>query len=84
VVGDRGRRVRGHGEVLRGDDGPLPAEHEEPDFAVFRLPDGDKVEVFGPSYRVHEPFTTGPVAGFLVEDAEETRAEPWRRPGSPL
>jgi hypothetical protein len=48
------------------------------------LPDGDKVEVFGPSDRVHEPFTTGPVAGFLVEDAEEARAEPWRRPGSPL
>ena len=53
----------------------LPAEHEEPDFAVFRLPNGDKVEVFGPSDRTHEHFTTGPVAGFLVEDVEEARAE---------
>ncbi len=53
----------------------LPAEHEEPDFAVFRLPNGDKVEVFGPSDRAHEHFTTGPVAGFLVEDVEGARAE---------
>ena len=53
-----------------------PAEHEEPDFAVFRWPKGDKVEVFGPSDRVHGHFTTGPVAGFLVEGVEETRAEP--------
>ena len=53
----------------------LPAEHEEPDFAVFRLPNGDKVEVFGPSDRAHEHFTTGPVAGFLVEDVKGARAE---------
>ena len=53
----------------------LPAEHEEPDFAVFRLPNGGKVEVFGPSDRTHEHFATGPVAGFLVEDVQEARAE---------
>ncbi|CAA9455106.1 MAG: hypothetical protein AVDCRST_MAG01-01-5088 [uncultured Rubrobacteraceae bacterium] len=53
----------------------LPAEHEEPDFAVFRLPNGDKVEVFRPSDLAHEHFTTGPVAGFLVEDVKEARAE---------
>ena len=53
----------------------LRAEHEEPDFAVFRLPNGDKVEVFGPSELAHEHFTTGPVAGFLVEDVEKARAE---------
>ena len=53
----------------------MPTEHEEPDFAVFRLPNGDKVEVFGPSDRTHELFTTGPVAGFLEEDVEGARAE---------
>lgn len=53
----------------------LDAEHEEPDFALFRLPDGSRVEVFGPGDRDHEHFTTGPVAGFLVDDVEEARAE---------
>ncbi len=53
----------------------LHAKHTEPDFAVFRLPNGGKVEVFGPGDRDHEHFTTGPVAGFLVDDVEEARAE---------
>lgn len=53
----------------------LRVEHEEPDFAVLRLPDGGKVAVFGPGDRDHEHFTTGPVAGFLVEAVEEARAE---------
>ena len=53
----------------------LHAEHTEPDFAVFRLPNGGKVEVVGPGDRDHEHFTTGPVAGFLVDDVEEARAE---------
>ena len=53
----------------------LHAEHTEPDFAVFRLPNDGKVEVFGPGDRDHEHFTTGPVAGFLVDDVEEARAE---------
>ncbi len=52
----------------------LQAEHEEPDFAVFGLPNGDKVEVFGPGDREHEHFDTGPVAGFLVDDVEEARS----------
>jgi catechol 2,3-dioxygenase-like lactoylglutathione lyase family enzyme len=47
------------------------------DMWVFQLPDGSKVEVFGP--RSHnEHFTTGPVPGFLVDDlasaTEELRA----------
>ncbi len=58
-----------------GDTMGLSVEHEEPDFAVLRLPDGGKVEVFGPGDHDHEHFTTGPVAGFLVEDVEEARAE---------
>lgn len=66
--------VRSHDQVLRGPLG-LHAEHTEPDFAVFRLPNDGKVEVFGPGDRDHEHFTTGPVAGFLVDDVEEARAE---------
>lgn len=73
-VGTRTRKfddtVRFVGEILG-----LRMEHEEPDFAVFRLPNGDKVEVFGPGDRDHEHFTTGPVVGFLVDDVTEARAD---------
>jgi catechol 2,3-dioxygenase-like lactoylglutathione lyase family enzyme len=41
-------------------------QHE--DFWMLRLPDGSKVEVFGPGNPVNRHFTTGPVAGFLVDD----------------
>jgi predicted enzyme related to lactoylglutathione lyase len=58
-----------------GDTLGLRMEHEEPDFAIFRLPNGDKVEVFGPGDRDHEHFTTGPVVGFLVDDVREARAD---------
>jgi len=51
----------------------LPLEHEEGEFAVFRLPDGSKAEVFGPSDTEHTHFSTGPVAGFLVDDVETAR-----------
>lgn len=47
---------------------------EDTDFAVFRLPDGSTVEVFGPSDTEHRHFDTGPVAGFEVEDVEPARA----------
>jgi catechol 2,3-dioxygenase-like lactoylglutathione lyase family enzyme len=53
-------------------------DHEEPDFAVFKLPDGAKVEIFGPSSHYNPHFNTGPVGGFLVRDlhaaTEELRA----------
>lgn len=50
---------------------------EEPDFAMLRLPGGDHdyVEVFGPSDPDTTFYTTGPVAGFLVDDVEQARAE---------
>ena len=48
---------------------------EEPDFVMFQLPDGDQIEVFGPSIKSHSHFSTGPVAGFLVEDVASARAE---------
>ena len=51
----------------------LRLEHEEGEFALFRLPDGSKAEVFGPSDTEHTHFTTGPVAGFLVDDVESAR-----------
>ena len=51
----------------------LPLEHEDGEFAVFRLPDGNKAEVFGPSDTEHTHFSRGPVAGFLVDDVETAR-----------
>jgi catechol 2,3-dioxygenase-like lactoylglutathione lyase family enzyme len=48
---------------------------EERDFAVFRLPDGSKAEIFGPSDTDHEHFSTGPVVGFQVDDVRTARAE---------
>jgi hypothetical protein len=51
----------------------LPLEHEDSEFAVFRLPDGSKAEVFGPSDTEHTHFSRGPVVGFLVDDVETAR-----------
>lgn len=48
---------------------------EEPAFWVLTLPDGAKVEVFGPDSLVNRHFTTGPVAGFLVDDVAAATAE---------
>jgi predicted enzyme related to lactoylglutathione lyase len=44
-------------------------------FAVFRLPNGDTVEVFGADDEHHRFFTTGPVAGFEVDDVAAAQAE---------
>jgi catechol 2,3-dioxygenase-like lactoylglutathione lyase family enzyme len=56
----------------------LELDHEGQGFAALRLPDGGKVEVFGPESEFNVHFTTGPVAGFLVQDlhaaVEELRA----------
>jgi catechol 2,3-dioxygenase-like lactoylglutathione lyase family enzyme len=71
-----GTRTRNFDDTVRffGDTLGLRAVHEEPDFAVFRLPNGDKVEVFGPGDEEHEHFDKGPVAGFL-DDVREARAD---------
>jgi predicted enzyme related to lactoylglutathione lyase len=53
----------------------LEADLKEPDFAVLKCPNGDTVELFGPRERDHGFFTTGPVAGFLVEDVDDARRE---------
>jgi catechol 2,3-dioxygenase-like lactoylglutathione lyase family enzyme len=70
-----GTRTRNFDDTVRffGDTLGPRKSHEEPDFTVFRLPNGDKVEVFGPGDREHEHFDTGPVAGFLVDDVREAR-----------
>ncbi len=44
----------------------LDLQREE--FWMLRLPDGSKVEVFGSRSPMNRHFTTGPVAGFLVDD----------------
>jgi catechol 2,3-dioxygenase-like lactoylglutathione lyase family enzyme len=46
----------------------LELRSDEDDAAVLALPDGGKVEVFGPATAWNRHFVTGPVAGFLVDD----------------
>jgi catechol 2,3-dioxygenase-like lactoylglutathione lyase family enzyme len=54
----------------------LEVAHEEPGFAVFRCPNDDLVEVFAPGHEhAQEFFTTGPVAGFRVDDVDTAKAE---------
>ena len=48
----------------------LERDHEDPTMVVFRLPNGDTIEVFGPRDEEHRHFTTGPVVGFVVDDIE--------------
>jgi hypothetical protein len=50
--------------------GPWIDQH---DFAVFDLPNGDRIEIFRPGG--HAPPYEAPVAGFLVDDIDEARAE---------
>jgi catechol 2,3-dioxygenase-like lactoylglutathione lyase family enzyme len=53
----------------------LQLAHEDPDFAGLMLPNGDKVEVFGPSDQEHTHFDAGPVVGFLVDDVAAACAQ---------
>jgi catechol 2,3-dioxygenase-like lactoylglutathione lyase family enzyme len=53
----------------------LRLELEQPGFWMLKLPDESKVEVFGPDTDVNRHFTTGPVAGFLVDDIQTATAE---------
>ena len=46
-----------------------------PGFWLLKLPDASKAEVFGPQSDVNRHFTTGPVAGFLVDDVPGAAAE---------
>ena len=53
----------------------IPTVYQEPGFLAFDLPNGDRVELFAEDYVSHNHFTTGPVAGFEVEDVEVARVE---------
>jgi glyoxylase I family protein len=53
----------------------LRLELDLPGFWMLKLPDGSKVEVFGPDSPINRHFTTGPVAGFLVDDIHAATAE---------
>ena len=53
----------------------LRLELDRPGFWMLKLPDGSKVEVFGPDSGINRHFTTGPVAGFLVDDIQAATAE---------
>jgi catechol 2,3-dioxygenase-like lactoylglutathione lyase family enzyme len=53
----------------------LRLELERPGFWMLKLPDGSKVEVFGPDSPINRHFTTVPVAGFLVDDVQDATAE---------
>jgi catechol 2,3-dioxygenase-like lactoylglutathione lyase family enzyme len=53
----------------------LRLELDQPGFWMLKLPDGGKVEVFGPDTDINRHFTTGPVAGFLVDDVASATAE---------
>ena len=55
----------------------LPLAMQEPGFAEFGLPGGDKVEVFAPGGpAAPDQFASGPiVAGFLVDDIAQARQE---------
>jgi hypothetical protein len=59
---------------LRDVMGLAPADSAEA-FASFRLPSGDKFEVFGPGDMEHDFFTRGPVVGFGVDDVDAARQE---------
>lgn len=52
----------------------IPPTLQLPDFLVADLPNGDRLEVFGPSDSGHS-FMTCPVVGFLVDDVHEARRE---------
>lgn len=53
----------------------LPVALHLQDFTVLQVPDGSKVEVFGPGSTFNQHFTGGPVVGFLVDDVFAATAE---------
>ena len=53
----------------------LSLELRQPGRALFLLPNGDPVDVFDAADERYAHFTTGPVAGFLVDDVTGAREE---------
>ena len=56
---------------------------DDPGFAVWDLPNGDRLEVFGAGGEA-PPYEDAPVVGFLVDDVAAARAELERIPGVEL
>ncbi|HEY0002027.1 MAG TPA: VOC family protein, partial [Actinoplanes sp.] len=54
----------------------IAVDHEQPDFAVFRFPNGDKLEIFGPyASDPPEQFAAEKVvASLLVDDIDDAIA----------
>jgi catechol 2,3-dioxygenase-like lactoylglutathione lyase family enzyme len=50
-------------------------EHSDDQITALTLPNGDRFEVFSPDEPDHTYFTTGPVAGFAVDDVDAARKE---------
>ncbi|MGQ0668776.1 MAG: VOC family protein [Actinomycetota bacterium] len=53
----------------------LSLELEQPGRAMFRLSNGDPIDVFDAGLEQYSHFTTGPVVGFVVDDVEASRSE---------
>jgi catechol 2,3-dioxygenase-like lactoylglutathione lyase family enzyme len=53
----------------------LRPEPQQGGFWLFGLPDGSKVEVFGPDSPINRHFSTSSVAGFPVDDVHGATAE---------
>jgi catechol 2,3-dioxygenase-like lactoylglutathione lyase family enzyme len=53
----------------------LEVIREEHEVVGLRFPDDTEMEVWRPSDEFHSFFTTGPVVGFRVDDAEQARTE---------
>lgn len=53
----------------------IERDEEQPGFVSFKLPRGDKFEVFGTDDSDHDFMTTGPAVGFAVSDLDEARSE---------
>jgi hypothetical protein len=68
-LGTRTRHIDEMRAFYRGLFGSDPAV-TTPELVVFDLPSGDRVELIATEEPHHHHFTTGPVAGFLVDDLE--------------
>jgi predicted enzyme related to lactoylglutathione lyase len=63
----------------------MAVDHEEPDFAVFRLPNGDKLEIFGPDAAdPPEQFAVEKVVASLLVDDVDAAAQTLRGAGIEL
>ena len=73
-LGTRTENFQSTADFFRDVMGLRPAL-DVPGFRVLQLPDGSTVEVFGPESEFNRHFTTGPVAGFLVDDVHAAANE---------